>query len=141
MYGPGTLDEASRRRSVYFTMKRSRLIPMLTVFDAPDGTVGLADRPTTTIAPQALVMMNNPQVRAWARAFGRRLAAASVEASVHQAYRLALSRAATADELADGVAFVKAQEASYAGKANARELGLADFAQVVMCLNEMVYVE
>jgi mono/diheme cytochrome c family protein len=141
MYGPGTLDEASRRRSIYFTMKRSRLIPMLTVFDAPDGTVGIGDRPTTTIAPQALVMMNNPQVRSWARAFGKRIAAEKIEDSIHQAYRLALSRDATTDELSDGVAFVMAQEASYAGKPNARELVLADFAQVVMCLNEMVYVE
>ena len=36
MYGSGTLDEASKRRSVYFTMKRSKLIPSLVVFDAPD---------------------------------------------------------------------------------------------------------
>jgi hypothetical protein len=40
MYGPGTLSEESPRRSIYFTMKRSKLIPSLVVFDAPDGTVG-----------------------------------------------------------------------------------------------------
>src|SRR6185503_599914 len=34
MYGPGTLNPASKRRSVYFTVKRSSLIPMMTVFDA-----------------------------------------------------------------------------------------------------------
>src|SRR5439155_19923743 len=27
MYGPGTLDDGSRRRSIYFTMKHSKLIP------------------------------------------------------------------------------------------------------------------
>src|SRR5207248_3479727 len=27
MYGPGTLEEGSKRRSNYFTMKRSKLIP------------------------------------------------------------------------------------------------------------------
>jgi hypothetical protein len=36
---------------------------------------------------------------------------------------------------------VKAQEGSYAGKADARELALADFCQVVMCLNEFMYVD
>jgi hypothetical protein len=141
-YGPGTLDESSRRRSIYFTMKRSRLIPMLVIFDAPDGTVGVAERPATTVAPQALLMMNNPQVRSWARAFGKRIGEAKTPpAATRRAYRLALSRNATPDELAQGVAFVKAQESSYAGKADARELALADFCQVVMCLNEFMYVE
>ena len=78
MYGPGTLDEASKRRSIYFTMKRSKLIPMLVIFDAPDGTVGVGERPTTTIAPQALLMMNNPQVRSWAQGLrGQAMIAAS----------------------------------------------------------------
>jgi len=44
MHGPGSLDEASRKRSIYFTMKRSKLIPALIVFDAPDGTVHVGDR-------------------------------------------------------------------------------------------------
>ena len=51
MYGPGTLEDSSRRRSIYFTMKRSRLMPMLMIFDAPDGNVGVGDRPATTVAP------------------------------------------------------------------------------------------
>ena len=72
MYGPGTLDEESPRRSIYFTMKRSKLIPTLVVFDAPDGTVGVGDRPSTTIAPQALHLMNNPQVRGAAHGFARK---------------------------------------------------------------------
>jgi cytochrome c553 len=143
MYGPGTLDEASRRRSVYFTMKRSRLIPMLVIFDAPDGTVGVGERPATTVAPQALTLMNNPQVRSWARAFANRVSAAGKppEQVVHGAYRLALSRDATADELRDGLAFLKNQEQSYRGRADARELATADFCQVVMCLNEFIYME
>jgi hypothetical protein len=142
MYGPGTLEESSRRRSIYFTMKRSRLIPMLVIFDAPDGTVGVGDRPATTVAPQALLMMNNPQVRSWARAFAKRIGEAKTpEETIHRVYRLALSRDATPDELADGLAFVRGQEASYAGKADAHELALADFCQVVMCLNEFMYVD
>jgi hypothetical protein len=115
---------------------------MLVIFDAPDGTVGVGERPATTVAPQALLLMNNPQVRSWARAFGKRVAEAKTsEESIHRAYRLALSRDATADELAEGVAFVQAQQASYAGKADARELALTDFCQVVMCLNEFMYAD
>jgi hypothetical protein len=143
IFGPGTLDEASKRRSIYFTMKRSKLVPSLVIFDAPDGTVGVGERPTTTVAPQALLLMNNANVRSWARAFGKRVGASSrsPEEAVHRAYRLALSRDATPDELAEGVAFVTTQEASYKGKPNARDLALADYCQVVMCLNEFVYVD
>ena len=68
MFGPGTLDPASRRRSVYFTVKRSKLIPMLTVFDGPDALGGIPSRPTTTVAPQALYLLNDSQVREYAKA-------------------------------------------------------------------------
>jgi hypothetical protein len=36
MYGPGTLDENSKRRSIYFTVKRSKLLNSMVVFDAPE---------------------------------------------------------------------------------------------------------
>jgi hypothetical protein len=41
------------------------------------------------------------------------------------------------------LAFVTAQAASYqsAGKTDARDLALADFCQVLLCLNEFVYVD
>jgi hypothetical protein len=146
MFGPGTLDEASRRRSIYFTVKRSKLIGMMVVFDAPEALVGVADRPATTIAPQALMMMNNPHVREWANGFAKRFAPTpqtADDAAVRNAYLLALSRPPTSEELADGAAFLKGQADLYgrAGKANARELALADFAQAVMCLNEVVLIE
>jgi cytochrome c553 len=146
MYGPGTLDEGSRRRSIYFTVKRSKLIPMLQVFDAPDALGSLGERPATTIAPQALLLMNNPHVRAYAHGFARRIApteGTALEAAVAAGYEIALTRPPTQDELADSVAFVKSQLGSYqaAERKEARELALADFCQVLMCLNEFVYVD
>ena len=36
MFGPGTLDDNQRRRSLYFTIKRSKLVPMMVLFDAPN---------------------------------------------------------------------------------------------------------
>jgi hypothetical protein len=142
-YGPGTLDENSKRRSIYFTVKRSKLIPMMQIFDAPDALGGLAERPTTTIAPQALHLMNSPQVRAWARSYARRVAPTedvSIETAVKTAYLIALSRLPDKEELADSVAFVEKQRTTYAGP-DRRERALADFCQVLLCLNEFVYVE
>src|SRR5205085_2758815 len=48
MFGPGTLDESSKRRSIYFTIKRSQIVPILQVFDEPDALQGIGERPTTT---------------------------------------------------------------------------------------------
>ena len=59
MFGPGTLDQGMRRRSIYFTVKRSQLIPLMTLFDVPDSLQGLGSRGATTVAPEALAMMNN----------------------------------------------------------------------------------
>ena len=73
MYGPGSLDTSMTRRSVYFTVKRSQLIPMMVVFDAPDALGGIGDRPATTVAPQALYLMNNEQVRMCASSLAREI--------------------------------------------------------------------
>ena len=142
-FGPGTLDEKSKRRSIYFTVKRSKLVPMMVIFDAPEALSGMAERPTTTIAPQALHMLNNPQVRQAARGFARRIAADSttpIETALRQAYLIALARQPNRDELADGVAFVERQMRTYPENVR-RESAFADFCQVLMCLNEFIYVD
>ncbi len=145
MFGPGTRDERSRRRSIYFTMKRSQLIGSMVVFDQPEPLVSQGARPTTTVAPQALLLMNGPQVREWAEAFARRVEAdtpgTEAPAQINRAYLLALSRPPTAKELASAGAFLAAQAASYEAekKANARGHALADFCQVLFGLNEFAY--
>src|ERR1051326_2784661 len=61
MYGPGTKDEKSLRRSIYFTVKRSELVGSMVVFDLPEPLGSQAVRPTTTVAPQALFLMHAPE--------------------------------------------------------------------------------
>ena len=148
MYGPGTPDPTMRRRSVYFQVKRSALIPMMLVFDAPETLVPIAQRPSTTVAPQALLLMNNPQVRQYAAGLaGRATKAAGTDASgeavISAAYRIALGREPDAQELADAAAFVQGQSASYqqAGRGDAADAAMADLCQTLLCLNEFVYVE
>lgn len=146
MYGPGKLDESHRRRSLYFTVKRSQLMPSMTVFDAPDGTTPVADRPQTTIAPQALLLINNPQVREASRQFATRLqpmAATSLEDAVRFGYLTAVSRAPSPDELTGTVEFIRHQAASYSSTDTSAGLhsALVDFCQVLFCLNEFIYTE
>jgi len=145
MFGAGTLDEGMRRRSIYFTVKRSRMIPTLQIFDAPESLTSIDARPTTTIAPQALLLMNNPQVRDYARRFAKTLSPhtqTSLASAVVMAYSRALSRPPTPRELGETLAFVTAQEKRYTDekKSPARELALADFCQVLLGLNEFIYV-
>ena len=154
MYGPGSLDEGHRRRSIYFMIKRSRLIPSMQIFDAPEPLVSIGERPSTTVAPQALMFMNNPHVRSYASGFASRLLAEKVpennggnggrmEFLVRQAYLSAIGRPPENAESADARQFLEAQSKRYAadGRANAEQLALADFCQVLFSLNEFAYVE
>ncbi|MBM3822621.1 MAG: DUF1553 domain-containing protein [Verrucomicrobia bacterium] len=146
-FGPGTFDETSRRRSIYFTVKRSRLVGSMVAFDLPEPLVSQAARPTTTVAPQALFLMNGPQVRDWAKAFARSLAlehpsGSSIANPISIGFRRALGRSPTSDELRESSDFVLAQWKSHEGqgKAEARVLALADFCQVLFGLNEFAYI-
>jgi hypothetical protein len=136
MYGPGTLDESMRRRSIYFLVKRSKLIPMMTLFDWPDALQGLGQRASTTVAPQALALMNQPQVRAYAGAFAKRLmpaAESSLADAVRRAYVMALAREPDSEEWQDAVGFIREQAD--------REAALTSFCQAMFGLNEFIYVE
>ncbi len=142
LFGPGTLDPNHRRRSLYFTVKRSRLVAMLQVFDAPQALVSLPVRAVTTTAPQALLLMNGDEIRRSAEAFANRLLDANPTATdaevVARAYRIALSRAPTPAEHDRAVSFLAAQRKTYASEAE--RPALADFCQVLMSLGEFVYV-
>ncbi len=145
-FGPGTLDEGHTRRSIYFQIKRSKLVPMMQLFDQPEPLVSVGGRPSTTIAPQALAILNSPHVRTYAHNFATRLLPAyekSPAEAVKLGYLTAVAREPDAEELAATIAFLTAQAKSYtdAGKPDAKKLALADFSQVLFGLNEFVYVE
>ncbi len=144
MYGPGSLNEADPRRSVYLTVKRSSLIPFLQLFDAPDAILGVGNRNVTTVPPQALAMMNSPFVRGLAEKFAKRVRPNNTKplaAVIRDTYRIALGRAPTDAESARMVAFVENQSASYGGGARSLDLAVADLCQMVVCLNEFVFID
>lgn len=139
MYGEGTLDEAMKRRAIYFRVQRSQMIPMLQVFDWPDTLSSAAARPTTTVAPQALLFLNNPHVRSWAAAFGAKLKTAAQKSpadAVELAYRTAFSRPPTKREIDAGVAFLAER-----GAGGKLDRALTEYALALMSLNEFLYVD
>jgi len=146
LYGPGTLDESHTRRSIYFQIKRSKLVPMMQLFDQPEPLVSVGNRPSTTIAPQALALLNSPHIRDYAHAFARQLVPVYKEspaAAVKQGYLRAIARGPDEEELHSSLGFLTAQEKSHvtSDQSSAPELALADFCQVLFGLNEFVYVE
>jgi len=145
MYGKGTLDERSKRRSVYFFIKRSKLIPSMQLFDSPEPLVSQGQRINTTIAPQALMFMNNTNVREYAAAFARRLITEmddDMGKVVTAGYLAALGRKPDDRELEATTAFLESQEAAYqqAKQPNPERLALIDFAQTLFSLNELSYL-
>jgi hypothetical protein len=143
MFGPGTLDENSPRRSVYLTVKRSRLLPMLQVFDAPEPIQGVGERQTTTATTQALMMMNSPLVRQQAEKLARVVLPArptDVPQTVEKAYRIVLGRRPADAERQRMASFIlRGAEESKGPKG--LETATADFCQVLLCSNEFLYVD
>jgi hypothetical protein len=126
-------DPDSLRRSVYVFSKRSIRYPMFEAFDQPDMASSCSRRNTSTVAPQALLMMNNAELFSQAKAFAKRLqreAGSKAEDQVELAFELALSRPPSDSEKARSVEFV-----------NASDTGLIDLCQTLFNLNEFVYLQ
>lgn len=144
MYGPSVLD-ATPRRSVYLRVKRSELLPIMTVFDAPEPTQSIGERSVTTVPTQALTLLNSPIVRQQAEKLARLVRANNsrpLEDAVRDAWQRALSRQPSATEVSRMLSFIH-QQASAGGTSSAatEQLALEEFCHVLLCLNEFVYVE
>jgi len=118
------------RRTIYRMNINSGKEPLLDALDCPDPSVKTPRRGVTTTPLQALGLMNSSFVqRQAARLAARALAAADndPDRAVDVAWRLALGRPATPDELARS-------------RAAARDRGLASVCWVLLNATEFVYV-
>ena len=130
---PGKADDdpSTWRRSLYVFSKRSIRYPFFETFDQPNLVNSVDRRNRSTVAPQALIMMNNSAMVLQARKFAGRLtrdAGSDPAAQVRRGFQLALGRDPDAVELKESVAFV-----------TAGPRGLAEFCLVLFNLNEFVY--
>ncbi len=94
------------RRSLYVLQRRKELPTLLESFDSPQMAPNCIERAHTTVASQALNMMNDAMVQQLANAFAGRVAreaGADPTRRIERAYRIALSRPPTAEERAVGL--------------------------------------
>jgi hypothetical protein len=141
---------ATRRRSVYMFHKRVVQHPLMQAFDGPDAQASCGRRETTTVAPQALALLNDKFVRARSMDFAERVekeAGAEPEVQARLAWRLALGRDPSTEELKSGLGFIDDQirrrtmRDPSKPKAETQQLSLADFCQAIFALNEFIYVD
>jgi cytochrome c553 len=139
-----------RRRSVYMFHKRVIPYPLFQVFDAPDAQQCTGKRNVTTVAPQALALLNDPFIRTRAGDFANRLlreAGGDPAAVIDRAYHLAFSRPPTAPERDAGVKFLAQQNQARSARDpkqapdEIRRQALTDYCQVLFGLNEFIYVD
>ena len=136
MYGPGTLNENMTRRSIYFFIKRSKLVPIMQLFDWPDSLTSMGKRSVTTTPSQALSFINDPNIRKMAVGFADRLI--DSKDPVKLSYRIAYGREPTPIEHKNGNDFLEQQIDSYSGN---KQKALIDFCGAVMSANEFIYIE
>jgi cytochrome c553 len=110
------LKQPVKYRSAYLPMVRGLVPEFLNLFDVADAELVVGQRDVTTVAPQALYLMNNPLVVELSGATAERIAAksdlTSDAARVDYAFRLVLGRPATTDEQAATLAYLQESEAS-----------------------------
>jgi mono/diheme cytochrome c family protein len=105
-------DPEFNRRTVYRMNINSGKEPLLDAFDCPDPSVKTPRRGVTTTPLQALELMNNTFVQRQAGHLAQRALAGAnddLPNAVQAAYRLALSRPATLDEMERALAAAKAR--------------------------------
>jgi cytochrome c553 len=106
---------ASRHRSVYLPLLRGQTPRALEVFDFAEQGFVTGSRDTTTVAPQALYLLNDPFVHSQALSLAEILlqpADRDDAGRIHSAYRLTLGREATDREIARTKSYLAEYEAA-----------------------------
>jgi hypothetical protein len=112
------IEEANRsvRRSVYLPLVRGIVPTSLAVFDFAEQGMVTGSRDVTTVAPQALYLLNDPFVRRQALTIAQRLlsrADLDDAGRLAAAGRLTIGRAPTPREVERATAFLSAYEEAF----------------------------
>jgi len=139
------------RRSIYIPVIRNSVYDVLQAFDFPDPNVMNGDRNSTTVAPQALFMMNGKLLLDQASKMAQSLLKRKefdAAARVTAAYELALSRPPSQSEITRALAFVQRysdelskKPAQGENKTPLEVRAWQGLCQVLLASNEFVYID
>ena len=133
------------RRGIYILNRRGFQFPLFAKFDHPENALSCPRRDVTTVAPQALWLMNNQTAYHQAERFATRLVeekGVDRGAWVKRAWKLALGRGPTPEETEE--AFALLDDLAGTAGTNGDELraqALTELCLAVFNLNEFVYID
>jgi hypothetical protein len=145
--GPPDADAHSPRRMLYLRTARAARSGFGALFDAADPSIQVDKRTVSTVAPQALFLMNNPLVAGKVGLLVRRPEVAARESPpdrIQALYRLLFGRAATAEEVDVGRRFVGAmtEQPASVKSGGGTPLGPWEaYAQALLLSNEFLFVD
>ena len=137
----------SIRRSVYLPVVRSALYDLFQAFDFADPSYLNGQRQTTTVAPQALFLMNSQLVAQQMRLMARRLMEDIEDGPqrVETLFETALGRLPSSQERDESldyiVRYVQAVGNRGDGKTTARLQAWQSLCRAIVSANEFIYVE
>jgi hypothetical protein len=136
--GPAGDDFTIRRRSLYVQTARWQRDSYANLFDAANPDSSTEKRVVSTVAPQALLLLNHPWLHEQARHLAERLMREVPTTEVdriHRAYQLLFGRDPNHAEL------VIAREIVAGGDPAVPHAGWIDLAHLLLCSNEFVYID
>jgi hypothetical protein len=136
--GPATQDLNIPRRSLYLQTARWDRGNYATLFDAANPDASVETRDVSTVAPQALFLLNHDFVLTQAKSLAKRLTRdepKDEDARIHHLFQLTFNRSPTADEMRIARTFLDRP------RAGGPETAWRDLAHVVLSSNEFVYLD
>ncbi|WP_435010281.1 PSD1 and planctomycete cytochrome C domain-containing protein [Tundrisphaera lichenicola] len=134
--------DGAHRRSVYLQQRRTQVLSMLSVFDAPSIVTTCTRRTASTMPLQSLSLLNSRFVVDRARGFSDRLrreAGEDPDRRISRAFLLATGRPPVEEERSAALKFLALQPGRYAGQPDAEDRAWVDFCQMLLCSNAFLY--
>jgi hypothetical protein len=145
---PDARPEDRQRRSIYIYARRNMRYPLFDAFDLPDMHNSCSRRPTTTTAPQALVLLNSAPVTQCAKAWALHLAKQHDESPDRLAeivFASAWGRPASPTEVRLARQFLQRASDRNRDQAltshDAHLMALAELCHAVLNTNEFAYID
>ncbi len=135
--------ESNKRRMVYLPLRRANLPSLLNLFDFGDATTLSGKRTLTTVAPQALFMMNSDFIaeRAKLLAESAEKQSSDPQARVKALYRRILNREAGGGEVDGALSYVKSFQDKYAANKRTDSDAWFSLVRILLSSNEFIYLD
>ncbi|MEO6435865.1 MAG: DUF1553 domain-containing protein, partial [Tepidisphaeraceae bacterium] len=149
--GGRAIDNSGLRRSLYVVTSRSDRSNYRSLFDAADSTAIVEKRTDSTVAPQALFLMNHPFTLERAKQLAERVAregGADDASKIGWLYRTLFGRPAEVKEveigqklLAKKISTTQATTQATTNPSSLQDSAWQAYCQVLLCANEFMYVD